>query len=114
MKSRMSENENKTKCVAISIGENQTTIRDGTQYLATVHGNCEHQSIATLFASAPDLLAACEARQLPVLLANARLSNKSLKGYRFLPSSVKQLIQRTITKILAQTEEDKQRCIKMG
>lgn len=48
------------KNLDIHTSENQTTITDRISSLATVHGNCDHQKVATQLAASPDLLRACE------------------------------------------------------
>lgn len=61
----------------------------------------------------PNLIDACHARQIPLLLANARLSEKSLRGYlRIAPLIRPALAQLTLT--LAQSEADAERLRELG
>ena len=53
----------------------------------------------------PNLLAACRAANLPVFLANARLSEQSAQGYRRWPSLFAPALQ-SFRRVLAQTEAD--------
>ncbi|MES2564922.1 MAG: lipid IV(A) 3-deoxy-D-manno-octulosonic acid transferase [Pseudomonadota bacterium] len=56
----------------------------------------------------PNLLYACEARGVPLCLVNARLSEKSYRGYRWLGALSRPSIAR-FTAIAAQTPDDAQR-----
>lgn len=61
----------------------------------------------------PNLFYVCAQRDIPVVIANARLSEKSLKGYR----PVKPLVAKALncaTAVAAQTETDRQRLRKLG
>jgi 3-deoxy-D-manno-octulosonic-acid transferase len=61
----------------------------------------------------PNLIAACHARKIPLVLANARLSEKSLRGYlRIAPLIRPAMAQLTLT--LAQSEADADRLRKLG
>ncbi|WP_025771989.1 lipid IV(A) 3-deoxy-D-manno-octulosonic acid transferase [Thioalkalivibrio sp. HK1] len=61
----------------------------------------------------PNLLAACRAQRIPVMLANARLSGRSAKGYRRLPRLFIPAM-RGFSCILAQSEDDARRLISIG
>lgn len=61
----------------------------------------------------PNLLAACQTRQLPVLLANARLSAESAQGYKSLGKLATRTFQ-TLTGAAAQTEADAERLRLLG
>lgn len=61
----------------------------------------------------PNLLAACERRQIPVLLANARLSAKSAKGYQRLAWLSRPMLQR-LAAVAAQQQADAARLIALG
>jgi len=61
----------------------------------------------------PNLFYACDQRQIPVVLANARLSEKSAKGYH----KVATLMQSTLAcmhTIAAQTQDDAARFMRLG
>ncbi len=61
----------------------------------------------------PNLFFVCAARNIPVVVANARLSEKSLKGY----GPVKPLVSKALNcaaAVAAQTETDRQRLRKLG
>ena len=60
-----------------------------------------------------NLIAACKQRQIPLLLANARLSQKSLRGYAKI-SSLAGPGLRDLTAIAAQTEQDAERLQSLG
>lgn len=61
----------------------------------------------------PNLLATCEKRRLPVILANARLSQKSAEGYaRF--SALTQPMLRSLSVVAAQNAIDGQRFVDIG
>lgn len=60
-----------------------------------------------------NLYHACAAKQIPLYLINARLSEKSVRGYQKIPSLVIPTLN-TITKIATQTETDKTRFIEIG
>ena len=61
----------------------------------------------------PNLIRACEREDVPVLLANARLSEKSQKGYRKLPSLTRPMLQ-SLTGIAAQHSPDADRFAALG
>ena len=60
-----------------------------------------------------NLFHACEKNQIPLYLINARLSEKSVRGYQKIPSLVLPMLH-AITKIATQTEIDKARFIQIG
>jgi len=61
----------------------------------------------------PNLFAACAARRIPLFVINARLSARSAKSYRKIPSLVKPALA-NLSLIAAQTEDDKNRFIEIG
>lgn len=61
----------------------------------------------------PNLLMVCEEKKVPVVLANARLSERSAKGYARFASLTKPMLQR-LRFIAAQSEADAQRFIGLG
>ena len=61
----------------------------------------------------PNLLRECERRDLPVVLANVRLSERSAAGYRRWPSVVRPMLGR-VRAIAAQTPEDAARLVALG
>ncbi|NDJ55550.1 3-deoxy-D-manno-octulosonic acid transferase [Enterobacteriaceae bacterium 4M9] len=61
----------------------------------------------------PNLIAALHRREIPLVIANARLSARSAKGYARLGKFVRTLLRR-ITLIAAQNEEDGERFIELG
>jgi len=61
----------------------------------------------------PNLFYQCHQHHIPVLLANARLSEKSMQGYLKL-ASLSRATVRCITRIAAQSEADAERFIKLG
>lgn len=60
-----------------------------------------------------NLFHACEKNQIPLYLINARLSEKSVRGYQKIPTLVLPALN-AITKIATQTENDKNRFIQIG
>jgi len=61
----------------------------------------------------PNLFQFCKSNDIPVLLVNARMSEKSANGY----AKLKQLTSKTLgnlTKIAAQTQDDAKRLIRLG
>ncbi|MDD5228300.1 MAG: lipid IV(A) 3-deoxy-D-manno-octulosonic acid transferase [Methylococcales bacterium] len=60
-----------------------------------------------------NLYQACAAKQIPLYLINARLSEKSVRGYQKIPSLVIPTLN-AITKISTQTENDKARFVAIG
>lgn len=61
----------------------------------------------------PNMIALLHARKIPLVIANARLSERSAKGYKKLGKFMQRLLQR-ITLIAAQNEEDGERFINLG
>ena len=61
----------------------------------------------------PNLIAALHTRKIPLVIANARLSARSAKGYARLGEFIRTLLRR-ITLIAAQNEEDGERFIALG
>jgi 3-deoxy-D-manno-octulosonic-acid transferase len=61
----------------------------------------------------PNLLAACEGRGIPVILANARLSQRSARGYTRLGGFARETFAR-FTLIAAQAQADAARFIELG
>jgi 3-deoxy-D-manno-octulosonic-acid transferase len=61
----------------------------------------------------PNLLAACEGRGIPVILANARLSQRSARGYARLGGFARETFAR-FTLIAAQAQADAARFIELG
>jgi 3-deoxy-D-manno-octulosonic-acid transferase len=61
----------------------------------------------------PNLFVACRRRSIPLLLLNARLSGKSLRGYRRVRTLVGQTLS-AVTQIAAQGEADAQRFVSLG
>lgn len=61
----------------------------------------------------PNLLFGCRQRQIPVYILNARLSSRSLRGYRLLGPLIRRAL-RTVTFVAAQSDEDAQRFVQLG
>jgi len=61
----------------------------------------------------PNLLNVASKKNMPVILANARLSEKSAKGYRRVATFTRQILN-NITAIAAQTQDDAARFIELG
>ena len=61
----------------------------------------------------PNLLAACARARVPVLLVNARISDRSLPRYRRLRAWWRPFLK-TLTRVLAQSEEDARRFAEIG
>jgi 3-deoxy-D-manno-octulosonic-acid transferase len=61
----------------------------------------------------PNLLAACRARQLPVLVASARISARTAGSYRRLRGLFAPLLEEGVT-VLAQTAADAERFVALG
>ena len=61
----------------------------------------------------PNLFAGCAANAIPLYLINARLSEKSARGYQKISSLVHPTLSH-VNMIAAQTEEDAQRFISIG
>jgi 3-deoxy-D-manno-octulosonic-acid transferase len=61
----------------------------------------------------PNMLFYCRQYKVPVLLANARLSEKSAKNYRRFPSLTRQMLE-NITCMAVQSQEDAARFVQLG
>lgn len=61
----------------------------------------------------PNIIKALHDRKIPLVIANARLSERSAAGYKKLGKFMRQLLQR-ITLIAAQNQEDGERFISLG
>lgn len=61
----------------------------------------------------PNLISKLHQRKIPLIIANARLSERSATGYQKLGSFVKTMLQK-ITLIAAQNQEDGERFIELG
>lgn len=61
----------------------------------------------------PNLFRACRRRSIPLLLVNARLSGRSVRGYRRVRPLVSQTLA-AVTRIAAQGEADAQRFMSLG
>ncbi|MGQ0593499.1 MAG: lipid IV(A) 3-deoxy-D-manno-octulosonic acid transferase [Gammaproteobacteria bacterium] len=61
----------------------------------------------------PNLLAECRRQGVPVLLANARLSPRSFRGYQRIPGITRTLL-RNVDRIAAQSVEDARRFVALG
>ena len=61
----------------------------------------------------PNLIAACHQQKVPVLLLNARMSERSKQRYQKFASLTQQMLQQ-LTHISAQTEPDQNRLIQLG
>ena len=61
----------------------------------------------------PNLLAACRARRVPVVLANARLSERSAVGYRRLRGLFEPALE-SVAAVAAQSAEDARRLVSIG
>jgi 3-deoxy-D-manno-octulosonic-acid transferase len=61
----------------------------------------------------PNLIAQCGRAEVPVMLANARLSQSSYRGYRRLSVLVRPMLQQ-LSCIAAQSEADAQRLLRLG
>ncbi|MGN0860150.1 MAG: lipid IV(A) 3-deoxy-D-manno-octulosonic acid transferase [Stenotrophomonas sp.] len=61
----------------------------------------------------PNLLFGCRQRQIPVYILNARLSARSLRGYRLLGPLIRRAL-RTVTFVAAQSADDAQRFVQLG
>jgi len=61
----------------------------------------------------PNLLFGCRDRSIPVYILNARLSARSLKGYRMLHALVGRAL-RTVACVAAQSKEDARRFVMLG
>ncbi len=61
----------------------------------------------------PNFLHQCARRGVPVLLANARLSEQSAASYRRVPTTTKRMLE-SVSCIAAQTRQDAERLISLG
>lgn len=61
----------------------------------------------------PNMLFGCRDRQIPVYILNARLSARSLRGYRLLAPLIGRALQ-TVTCVAAQSQDDAERFITLG
>lgn len=61
----------------------------------------------------PNLVAECKKREIPLMIANARLSEKSAKGYQRVASLTREMLA-NVTIIAAQAEADAERFIALG
>lgn len=61
----------------------------------------------------PNLYAACGRQKIPLLLINARLSEKSARGYRKIPSLIRPALEQ-VSLIAAQTADDAERFVGIG
>ena len=61
----------------------------------------------------PNLLFGCRDRQIPVYILNARLSARSLRGYRLLSPLIRRTL-RTVTCVAAQSADDAERFVQLG
>ncbi|MDC7713037.1 lipid IV(A) 3-deoxy-D-manno-octulosonic acid transferase [Vogesella sp. LYT5W] len=61
----------------------------------------------------PNLLHACAQAGVPAFLVNARLSEKSLRGYRRIGALIRPALQ-ALTAVAAQSEDDAQRLVALG
>lgn len=62
----------------------------------------------------PNLFAACKNRQIPVVVLNARLSEKSAKGYQWIPVQHRHELFSAISYLAAQAPYDAERFIALG
>ncbi|MES2998635.1 MAG: lipid IV(A) 3-deoxy-D-manno-octulosonic acid transferase [Pseudomonadota bacterium] len=61
----------------------------------------------------PNLLAECQTNEVPVIVANARLSDRSAQGYQRILLVTQEMLKR-ITLVVAQTQADAERFIALG
>lgn len=61
----------------------------------------------------PNLFAACAAKDIPLCIVNARLSDRSARGYAKIPSLIKPALA-CVSQIAAQTQEDAERFVSIG
>jgi len=61
----------------------------------------------------PNLVAACEKQKIPLILANARLSEKSARGYQKFSALTEPMLQR-LTLVAAQNAADGERFVQLG
>ncbi len=61
----------------------------------------------------PNIFAACHRRNIPLLIANARLSPQSIKGYAYIKWLTQDMLNK-VTKVAAQTQLDAKRFLTLG
>lgn len=61
----------------------------------------------------PNIFAECKSRNIPIMIANARLSEKSMRGYQRIGMLTKQMLQ-NVNIIAAQASADADRFVKLG
>ena len=61
----------------------------------------------------PNMLAQCKRKRVPVILANARMSEKSARGYHKLASLTQEMLNH-LSLLIAQYESDAQRFVELG
>ncbi len=61
----------------------------------------------------PNMLFGCRDRHIPVYILNARLSARSLRGYRVLAALIRRAL-RTVTCVAAQSQDDAARFVQLG
>lgn len=61
----------------------------------------------------PNMLFGCRDRRIPVYILNARLSARSLRGYRVLAALIRRAL-RTVTCVAAQSQDDAERFVQLG
>lgn len=61
----------------------------------------------------PNLFASCEKRQIPIVLTNARLSQKSASGYQRIPSLTRHMLK-TMRAMAVQGHADAERFVELG
>ncbi len=61
----------------------------------------------------PNMLFGCRDRGIPVYILNARLSARSLRGYRLLAALIRRAL-RTVTCVAAQSQDDAERFVQLG
>jgi len=61
----------------------------------------------------PNLIAGCDQREIPVVIANARLSERSAKGYGRLGSLTRNMLQQ-VHRVAAQHQDDGGRFVELG
>ncbi|KAG1256585.1 hypothetical protein G6F68_009713 [Rhizopus microsporus] len=61
----------------------------------------------------PKMLFGCRDRRVPVYILNARLSARSLRGYRLLAALIRRAL-RTVTCVAAQSQDDAERFVQLG
>ncbi len=102
--------------------EKQVTAQDQLIFCPLDFPGCVKRALAVIQPSLfifteseiwPNLIRACAARQIPLFLVNARISDKSAPGYRRLRFWFGPIL-RLFTTIFAQSEMDKQRLVDAG